>query len=181
LLLGEQLGSDLVGVVQAQQLAPFLEQSRKRDGRGRRRRATWPPLAGRQLLSDRFSELFVRTEQLQPEHRRTMQPTNGPAGERTPFTTVPAPVVDMAGAVVLDVHPLTTTTAPHSSGEQVTTTATALHSAPMGSGELVGSEDRLVLARIPLAVQKNFAEVDRECRISRTSEYLTPVDRAMSP
>jgi hypothetical protein len=163
LFLGEQVGCDLVGIVQAQQLAPFLEQRRKRDGRGWRRRATplaGPPLAGFQLLADRFSELFVRADQLQPEQCRTMQTTSRPAGERTAGATVATAVVDVTGAVVLDVHPLAASTAAHTARQQITTTTPSRHSASECGGELVGGDDRFVFARIPLAVQEHFAEVD---------------------
>src|SRR5438552_1314605 len=89
-----------------------------------------------------------------------MQPTSRTAGERTTGATVTTSVVDVAGAVVLDVHALAASSAAHTTRQQITTTTPPRYSASECSSELVGGDDRFVLTRIPLAVQEHFSEID---------------------
>ena len=113
-----------------------------------------------QLLTDRFPQPFIRADQLQTEHGRSVQPKSRTTGERATCATIPTAVVDVAGPVIFDVHPLATATAADSTGQQIFPSTPARDTPSIRSSELFGRNDRFVLTGIPLTVQEHFAEID---------------------
>lgn len=71
-----------------------------------------------------------------------------------------AAVYALALAVAVDGHEPLAEPATDLAGEEVFAPAASLHPAPVGGGELLGGDERLVGAGVPLAVEEDLAEVD---------------------
>lgn len=162
-LLGKQIGSDLVVVVEAQQF-PALglklvhsvreAASRPSAGPGGRRAGLL------ELPTNGHAESLVVADEPQPQHGSPEEPLVGPTRLRTALASVLAAVHPPSLAVLVEGHEAPAQTAADLARQEVRALAAALDPSPVGGGEVRLGDDRLVVAWEPLAVVEDLPEVD---------------------
>jgi len=164
LLLGEQVGADLVVVVQAQQLATL--------GHEVVDTVTWAPSPGPsagpggrrsgqlELPADGGLQFDVVADELEPQHGGPVQPDVRAAGLPAALAPVVAAVELATLAVLVEGHEPMAQPATDPAREEVGTSGPAPHAAPMGSGEGLRRDDRFVVPGKPLAVHLDLTEIN---------------------
>ncbi|MCB1001349.1 MAG: hypothetical protein KDB40_18805 [Acidimicrobiales bacterium] len=158
LLLAEELRRDVVLVVQLQELLQLPAELGGVAGPARLRRvraAAVPP----ELGPDRSFQLLVGADQTEAELRSSVQTGSGSTGDLAALASVLAAIDRRAPAVPFDAQNLAAQTTAHLARQEVLATPTARDVRLLCRRELLGRDQGLVHARVPLAAVQHFAEV----------------------
>ena len=160
-LFGEEVGADLPGVVEVEQLAtPFPEIVSER-----RSRAV-PPTGSRpgnlpQLCPDRLLERLITPNQAQTQHRCPFQTLDRAPRLLAALAPMDAPEEPAALPVPIDTGDTATQPTAHDTRQRVAALAApALDPTPLCPFPLGLGDDRFMVAGEPLALPGDFTEVD---------------------
>jgi hypothetical protein len=128
LLLGEQVGTDPIGVVQVEQLATLLLEIGHECVGPVRTPAGSRPGRPPQLGPDRLLQTLIATHQAEPEERSTLDPIDRPPRLIAALAPMHTPEESTSLAVPIDTRHSATQPAPHDPRQRMATLATtALH------------------------------------------------------